>query len=107
MGGFHRVPDGPGLGVEVDEEAMHGFLVPDDVMRPFRDRDEPYDFPRPRFIRTAVFPDGHRVHFGNIRHGWELEAYTPGIRTEYWREDGTAEFEDLWRRTRESPVSER
>ena len=107
VGGFHRVPDGPGLGVEVDEEAMHGFLVPDDVMRPFLDRDEPYDFPRPRFIRTAVFPDGHRVHFGNIRHGWELEAYTPGIRTEYWREDGTAEFEDLWRRTRESPVTER
>ena len=67
VGGFHRVPDGPGLGVEVDEEAMHGFLVPDDVMGPFRDRDEPYNFPRPRFIRTAVYPDGRRVHFSNIR----------------------------------------
>ena len=106
IGGFHRVPEAPGLGVEVDEEAMKGFLVPEEVLRPFRDSDEPFDFPRPRFILTAIYPDGNRVHFPGVRAGFKLEAYTPGVRTEYWREDGTEEFEDLWRRIQESPVRE-
>ena len=37
IGGYHQVPDGPGLGVEVDEEAVERFRVPDVQIRPFAD----------------------------------------------------------------------
>jgi len=104
VGGFHHVPEDPGLGVEVDEESMHKFLIPDEIIRPFRDNEEPYDFPRPRFIRIALYPDGRRIHFSSVHQGFQLEAYTPGVQTEYWREDGTQEFEKLWDSIQKKPI---
>ncbi len=104
LGGFHRVPDDPGLGVVVDEEAINKFLISDKELAPFRDEEKPYDFTRPRFIRTATYLDGRQVHFSNVLQGFQLEAYSPGVSTKYWKEDGTEEFEKLWITIKEQPI---
>ena len=92
------------MGVVVDEEAINKFLISDKELAPFRDEEKPYDFTRPRFIRTATYLDGRQVHFSNVLQGFQLEAYSPGVSTKYWKEDGTEEFEKLWITIKEQPI---
>ena len=41
IGGYHQVPEGPGLGVEVDEKAVERFRVPEKRLRKFRKKGIP------------------------------------------------------------------
>lgn len=107
VGGFHRVPDGPGLGIEMDEEAMTRFAVPAEAIKPFEDRGEPYNIPRPHIIRTVVYPDGSVVHMPDISHGMSLTPYVPGVTMETWPEEDTKAWKDLWNRVQKAPVREK
>ena len=99
-GGQLRVPEGPGLGVEVDEEALRKY-----VMEP------PYRVPDERHILSVVWPGGRVVHFANMRdHCWPHfmagndPAQEPGVQLEIWNDDGTKDWADLNERVQQGPV---
>lgn len=99
-GGYVRVPEGPGLGVEVDEGALSKF-----AMTP------PYDLPEPRHILSVVWADGRVVHFASCwGQMWPDFAagnhpvQERGARLEIWPDDGTPEWADLFRRASIAPV---
>jgi L-alanine-DL-glutamate epimerase-like enolase superfamily enzyme len=113
IGGYHKVPDGPGLGVEVDEEAVAEFRVPEEKMRECREKNELYDRPKPRIINSIVYPDGSCVHMASTSQGYGYfggghgPAYVEGVRLEPWEDDGSEEWADLFARAQEHPVRER
>jgi hypothetical protein len=107
LGGFHKVPAGPGLGVEVDENAIERHRVPAEAVQACVDRGEVYNKPRPKIIRTVRYPDGSCVYMPGISPGMSLTPYVPGVRTEAWHEDGTKEWEELWDRIQEGAVRDR
>ncbi|MBM3261826.1 MAG: enolase [candidate division Zixibacteria bacterium] len=104
IGGCHHAPEAPGLGVSVDEEAVARYAVPEETIRALRARGAWYDRPRPRIVRTAVYPDGSRVHMANVSQGMDLAPYTPGVRLETWADDGSEAWNDLWKRVQTAPV---
>ena len=94
-----RVPDGPGLGVELDEDALE------------RTRNLPPP-EMPRRIHVVVYPDGRRHHYPNEQaihdtfyRGDEV-GYQPGIDYEILEDDGSKEYDRLWNRVQEAPVFE-
>lgn len=102
--GCHTVPDAPGLGVEVDEDAIEKFRVPNAEL----DDDGYTIHPHPRLIKTAVYPDGSCIHMAgdglsyfNAGNG---EAYVEGARLELTYDDGTKEWSDLYEKALEKPV---
>ncbi len=109
-GGYHQVPDGPGLGVEVDEKALKKFQVPEKEMKKFRDQGQPYSLPSPRIINTIVYPDNSCVHMGYSGQGYGYfgaghgPAYTEGVRLEPWPDDGSKTWADLFARAQKHPV---
>ncbi|MFH1567588.1 MAG: mandelate racemase/muconate lactonizing enzyme family protein [Gemmatimonadota bacterium] len=113
VGGYHRVPDSPGLGVEVDEEAVERFRVPDEEQRPFHDRGQPYDLPKPRIINTAVYPDGSCVHLASAGQGYGYfgggngPAQVEGSRMVAWPDDGSRAWAELFERAGREPVRDR
>ena len=89
-GGHARVPDGPGLGVEVDWDAVEGFRV-----------DPDYRKPQPREIHTIFWPDGRQTQYkdGGYRADFlagKLPVFLPGIRLERRLDDGSDEFDRTW-----------
>ena len=109
-GGYQSVPDGPGLGVEIDEEAVARFRVPQatlDALPP----GQLHAHPQPRIINTVVFPDGTRVHVGAMGPGTLTGAgpgWSEGARVEpAWEDDGSKEWADLCERVRQQPVRDR
>lgn len=101
-GGFLRVPDGPGLGVEVNEEALSRYQM-----------NPPYKMPEPRHIVSVVWPGGRIMHFANVRHQCRPyfmqgndPAQEPGVSLEIWDDDGTPEWADLYERVQRAPVRE-
>lgn len=95
--GWLPVPDGPGLGVEVDEVAVKALSEAppeEDVHR----------------ISTVVYPDGLRWHFAGEEQRQEafyfgnLPGFVPGIRLEVQEDDGSGDFEDLYQRCVKAPV---
>lgn len=102
-GGYLQVPEGPGLGVEVNEEALSKY-----VMEP------PYELPHPRHILSVVWPGGRVVKFANMRdHCWPHfrqrgndPAQEPGARLEVWDDDGSKEWADLFERLQSGPIRE-
>ena len=107
------MPEGPGLGVEVDEEAVAEFRVPEEKMRECREKNELYDRPKPRIINSIVYPDGSCVHMASTSQGYGYfgsghgPAYVEGVRLEPWEDDGSEGWADLFARAQEHPVRER
>lgn len=102
--GCHKVPDTPGLGVEVDEAAVERYRVPAEKL----DADGYTIHPHPRIIKTAVYPDGSCIHmvgdglsYFNAGNG---HAYVEGARLELSYDDGTKEWSDLYDKANETPV---
>ena len=102
-GGYLRVPEGPGLGVELDEAALDKYAM-----------EPPYRLSDPRHILSVVWPGGRAVHFANMReqvwphfrqHGND-PAQEPGARLEIWDDDGSQEWEELYQRVQRGPVRE-
>ena len=81
--GFSRVPEGPGLGVEVDDGAIAEFAARAHL-------------PLPAFIGVLHLPGGKRLYtLGNPGvarlTGFE-EGALGGVDFEYWEDDGTPQY---------------
>jgi hypothetical protein len=99
-GGYARVPDAPGLGVEIDEDALTRFRM-----------EPPYEIPPPRHIMSVVWPGGRVVHYSNMRPQlWAdcLSGNVPvqerGVTMEVHPDDGSKEWADLYERATLGPV---
>ena len=98
INGHQRVPDKPGLGVEVDEAAVEQYRVPQEVLDEHARQGQLYTHPKPRLINTIVYPDGTCIHmdYPNVPG-----TYVEGVRTEIWEDDGSQEWQSLYKRVLE------
>jgi L-alanine-DL-glutamate epimerase-like enolase superfamily enzyme len=100
--GYARVPDGPGLGIEIDEDALVALKM-----------DPPYELPRPRLLLSVVWPGGRVRHYASQRQLWDdaqvgnMPAQEPGVRTQVRADDGSAEWAELYARAQSGPVYDR
>jgi L-alanine-DL-glutamate epimerase-like enolase superfamily enzyme len=100
-GGYVQVPEGPGLGVEFDEEALTKYRM-----------EPPHRLPDPRHILSVVWPGGRAVQFANMKdHCWPHfrthgndPAQEPGARLEIWDDDGSQEWTELYERLQSGPL---
>jgi len=99
-GGYARVPEAPGLGVEFDEGAL-------------KHRVDTPEKPHARALYAFVRANGEKTWFSgrDTPRGYRLEfeagnypAFEHGVRLERWDDDGSKEWQDLAERTREAPV---
>ena len=97
LNGFIRVPERPGLGVELDMEAVKRLA-----------QIEP--MPKPRFMIVCKYasgatlytrPDPENPHF-MVRPDWSRRlmpmSFVAPLKTEYWDDDGSADFEAMMAR---------
>lgn len=98
QGGYATLPDAPGLGVEVDEEALTRYR-----MQP------PYELPRPKRLLSVQWP-GRRVrHYANITQCWNdafsgsIPAQERGARMHMRPDDGSPAWADLYARASAAP----
>lgn len=99
-GGYQAVPDGPGLGVIVDEDAVERHRVPSETVHALKPG-QLYSHSAPRIINTLVFPDGTRVHMGAMGPhtfaGAAGPGWSEGMRVEpAWQDDGSADWSRIW-----------
>ena len=99
-GGYVRVPDGPGLGIEIDEDALARFRM-----------EPPWEIPRPRLLMSVVWPGGRVVHYATMRpQCWadcmagNVPVQERGVGMEVWYDDGSKEWADLYARAGRNPV---
>jgi L-alanine-DL-glutamate epimerase-like enolase superfamily enzyme len=113
VGGFHRVPEEPGLGVTVDEEAVERYRVPDETVQALKKEGKLYDHPKPRILCATVYPDGSVVYLGSMTQGYGYfsnghgPAHVDGTCLEPWHDDGSKEWADLFERAQIHPVRSR
>ena len=98
INGHQRVPDKPGLGVEVDEAAVEQYRVPQEVLDEHARQGQLYIHPKPRLINTIVYPDGTCIYmdYPNVPG-----TYVEGVHTEIWEDDGSQEWQSLYKRVLE------
>jgi L-alanine-DL-glutamate epimerase-like enolase superfamily enzyme len=91
-GGCVQVPQGPGLGVELDWDAIEGFRVADDFVKPPQ-----------REIHTILWPDGGKSNYpdgsyrGEFTEG-KMVGFLPGIDFELRQDDGSDDFDQEYTR---------
>ena len=96
--GHARVPEEPGLGIEMDEEAIETYRV------------EKADHELPRRLIKVIRASGMNVYFANTKQKWvffgdgNLPVDEWGSATEYLDDDGSLGFEELFKRASEAPV---
>lgn len=105
-GGYVRVPETPGLGVEIDESALEAL------------RTSSTQHAEPKAVYAVKRENGEITYFGGERLGgpgvprgyWDdsamgnLPPYERGTRLDTLFDDGTADWNDLYRRVQEGPV---
>jgi L-alanine-DL-glutamate epimerase-like enolase superfamily enzyme len=131
-GGFARVPPGPGLGIVVDEDAIERLrMTPVErsaaglserssvgLGRPYNpvldsSRDSPFRIEYPRKLLSFSLGDGRVRHYAGIEQLWAeslrngtMPRQAPGARLSVRDDDGTADFDEFYRRAAASPVWE-
>jgi L-alanine-DL-glutamate epimerase-like enolase superfamily enzyme len=100
-GGFARVPEEPGLGVTIDEQALERFR-----MAP------PYELPKPRLLLSVHWPGGRVVRYADIWQCWSdawngnIPAQERGVRMEVQADDGSPDWVALFERASRGPIRE-
>ncbi len=113
VGGFHRVPEAPGLGVTVDEDAVERWKVPDETIQKLKKKNKLFDKPTPRIICSVVYPNSARLHISPLSkaYGYFIQgngpAHEDGVYLEIVHDDGSQEWADLYERTLKNPVRTR
>ena len=98
--GTTAIPEGPGLGVEFDWDAIKSFRIKTPKSRP----------PGPDRLMRAVFPSGESWYYSNgqqyRKHANEggLPVYVRGARMELLLDDKTPRWRELHRRALKGPV---
>ena len=96
-GGYAHTPDRPGLGVEVDEEALSRYRM-----------EPPYEHPALRLLLAVVWPSGRRRYYATIGQVWtdalngNMPIHESGARMEYVDNDGSSDWDELQSRAAES-----
>lgn len=122
VGGYVKVPEGPGLGITVDEEAITRFQVPGNPTAPS------FRLPRRSSILSVVREGGRTVHYASMWHSTLMDdEQRPGrdVGPQLWddflagnqpveergthlifrHDDGSAEWSDLYQRAVRGPVT--
>ncbi len=93
--GFIQVPEGPGLGVVLDEDAVKRYTQ---TLEP----------KWPRHISIVSLPGGIKHYYRNLQQAERLmkqgvdESYAPGVRLDEWEDDGSDEFDSLFKQLQKS-----
>ncbi|MCU0521806.1 MAG: mandelate racemase/muconate lactonizing enzyme family protein [Anaerolineae bacterium] len=101
-GGYARVPEGPGLGIEVDEEALVRYRM-----------DPPYELPKLRLLLSVAWPGGLVRHYADVHQVWaeafqgSIPAQARGVTMRVTADDGTSEWATLYARAQRAPVQDR
>ncbi len=99
--GFAKVPEEPGLGYELDRDAIEKFRV-----------EKPPERPEPPRLMETRWPDGRKMYIANtgqvnfmLTHGQrgKIPFYVPGAQTRLVPDDGSAEWKDLYQKSRREP----
>jgi hypothetical protein len=120
--GFVRVPEAPGLGIEIDEDALTRYR-----MTP------PYELPEEPHIITVTRPGNRKTHYATMNAGLALaemrkRGLTPpaippiqcwedhllgnqpvqerGVRTDIWVDDGSKAWKELHQKALYAPIQE-
>lgn len=97
-GGYIRVPETPGLGIELDEDACE------------RMRASSSERPNQRAVYSVHRPNGDQTYYLSERQYWDdyaagnLPVAEPGTTLDALRDDGSAAWTDLQRRVQGGPV---
>jgi L-alanine-DL-glutamate epimerase-like enolase superfamily enzyme len=102
VGGYARVPVGPGLGIEVDESALARFRM-----------DPPYELSWPHLLLSVTWPGGLIRHYAGLRQLREdaqagnVPAQERGVRMAVRADDGSPEWAELYAQAQAGPVHDR
>lgn len=103
-GGYTAVPDAPGLGVDVDEDALERLR-----MTP-GDGPEPYQRDYPGLYLTVDWPGGRRRYYDGIDQLWEdafagnIPVQEPGVRLDIRLEGEVEDYPAIKARVARSPL---
>ena len=98
--GLCTVPEGPGLGIELDEEAIELFRC--------EPKEKPY--PHPDLVIALRWPSGTTTYYAHCQQFWEdwhrgrLPFFPRGINLEHIANDGSADWADLRTRVLQGAV---
>ena len=98
IGGHAQVPDAPGLGVDIDMDALENYRV------------EKADHSLPRRLVRGRRTSGVDIFFANSGQKWTFfgngnQPVTEwGNTTELLDDDGSADFDGLYKRAQQAPV---
>ena len=87
--GFMKVPEGPGLGVVLDEDAVAKY------------RETPA-VEWSRHVSVVTLPGDVKHFYRNLQQAERLmktgvdESFAPGVRLDEWEDDGSEKFDRLW-----------
>ncbi len=101
VGGHLRVPEAPGLGIEIDEAAIARYRM-----------DPPYEVAYPEQILTVRWPGKRTVHYADMPQCWidflngNAPAQERGAMMEIVPNDGSSDWADLRARVVKGPVRE-
>ena len=101
-GGYAHTPDGPGLGITVDEEALTRYRM-----------EPPYEHPPLRMLLAVVWPDERKRYYAKISQVWQdatlgnMPIHEAGSRLEYVDDDGSSDWDELQQRAESGPVFSR
>ncbi|MBK9941771.1 MAG: enolase [Kouleothrix sp.] len=100
QGGCVRVPEAPGLGVDIDQAALERYR-----MQP------PYAHPAPRLLMSVVWPGGRVMHYTQMRpQCWDdfwagnQPVQERGVTMEVHPDDGSPAWAELFARATLAPV---
>ena len=97
VNGFLRVPEGPGLGVTLDREAL-------EQLKQNRPPEQPPYILRTQFkngtIMYYLMRPPKTSHFMVLPHRWRLIplSFDSPLSTDYWDDDGTPEYRAMFKR---------
>ncbi len=100
--GFAAVPDGPGLGYEIDWDAVERFRV-----------EKPRRRPEPRRLIETRWPSGQRMYIANtgkvnfmldVARAARMPFFRRGVTTELLPDDGSKKWRELYDKARQAPV---
>lgn len=98
QGGYARVPEKPGLGIEISEDALRRYRTGTSIK------------PNARAVYAVVRPNGQRIYYASETQYWDdflngnQIGFEPGVRLETIADDGSAEWEKLAARVQMTPV---
>ena len=98
-GGYVCASDEPGLGIEVDEEALTRYRM-----------EPPYKHPPLRMLLAAVWPETHKRYYSDILQVWKdaqdgnMPIHEAGSRLEYVDNDGSPGWNELQKRAQKGPI---